>query len=1133
MVLQLELEQIILKSLSLTEVLNDKALEKTLQQDFDALTADKRLTRWCQVVAKGDWDLFQKRLQWDGLDFQTLRPILGTESHVSYQHLPKWADTLRELIDTASEFVTFKDKIQNKALSHPHQVLKFPIDSERPLPFEDVLLPGVKVARKKLLIQLDINGGLFSTDNWLLQLFSEEAYLTLERNLLERLVSLCEKTLGLEFFEFRSFGCNLLSHILGQPQEKFDKTYYDNFVQKLLSDGLLTFFQKYSVLGRLVAISIDFWVEAVAEFLKRLKTNLNKIEETFVSEKNLKEQSTTHSSNVFKKVVAVKPFISDFHNKGRAVIIVEFDSGMKVVYKPKDLSLDVAYYHFLEWCNKQKISLTFKLLKTLNYQNYGWVEYVEHLPCEDSKAVENFYKRAGMILCIAHVFNGIDFHSENLIASREHPVLIDLETIMQPQAKFMDKTITQQSVIESEFWLNSVIRTSMLPDFQFDEVRNIAYDYSGLGKYISNNHLQVPLWEAVNTDGMRLVSKPMASDSISDTQYNIPRLQGQQVPADNYIESLVAGFKEMYRFFIEQRQTLLASDSPLDSLNSLKTRFIFRPTQVYASILQGSLQPKFLQNGIDRTIEFDILSRAFLGTQKKPDAWSILHAELTSIEQLDIPFFETYSDSDAITIGPNQLIDCFLKTPCYQEVLTRLQRLNETNFKNQVAIIQGAFHANATEISNTKQFKRHEMEVLIREELISPSTISSQTLLEESKHLARDIQERAIKLADGRMNWLGFEILSETKRLKLTPLNQSLYDGKSGIALFLSAIDYVTGKSQYRNTALDALLSLRQFLQESSSESAKKAIYLGGLGGATGLGSIIYSLIKVSQFLKDTSLLEDAKKAANLITPELIADDKSLDIISGNSGAILGLLTLYHQTKDLTALDKAVLCGQHLLANRLSLSGSPRGWKVTWAEEKPLTGFSHGAAGIALALLRLYAVTQETAYLEAALEGIAYEQSVFSESAGNWADFRENTNFPSFSSMGWCNGAPGIGLARLGSLSIIETKEIRQDIEVALQTTQKLKGISETDKLCCGNLGICEFLLVGSQKLKRPLLAEFAHKIASEAITRAKLRGRYLLFPDLSRPTIVPGFFTGTSGIGYQTLRLAFPNILPSVLLWE
>lgn len=83
--------------------------------------------------------------------------------------------------------------------------------------------------------------------------------------------------------------------------------------------------------------------------------------------------------------------------------------------------------------------------------------------------------------------------------------------------------------------------------------------------------------------------------------------------------------------------------------------------------------------------------------------------------------------------------------------------------------------------------------------------------------------------------------------------------------------------------------------------------------------------IKVSQFLKDTSLLEDAKKAANLITPELIADDKSLDIISGNSGAILGLLTLYHQTKDLTALDKAVLCGQHLLANRLSLSGSPRG----------------------------------------------------------------------------------------------------------------------------------------------------------------------------------------------------------------
>ena len=50
----------------------------------------------------------------------------------------------------------------------------------------------------------------------------------------------------------------------------------------------------------------------------------------------------------------------------------------------------------------------------------------------------------------------------------------------------------------------------------------------------------------------------------------------------------------------------------------------------------------------------------------------------------------------------------------------------------------------------------------------------------------------------------------------------------------------------------------------------------------------------------------------------------------------------------------------------------------------------------------------------------------------------------------WCHGAPGIALARLGSLSIYQTDEILQDVEVALQTTQKY-GLQGVDHLCCGN----------------------------------------------------------------------------------
>ena len=129
----------------------------------------------------------------------------------------------------------------------------------------------------------------------------------------------------------------------------------------------------------------------------------------------------------------------------------------------------------------------------------------------------------------------------------------------------------------------------------------------------------------------------------------------------------------------------------------------------------------------------------------------------------------------------------------------------------------------------------------------------------------------------------------------------------------------------------------------------------------------------------------------------------------------------------------------------------------------------------------------------------------------------------------WCHGAPGIGLARLGGLDILETPEIRQDIEVAINTTkqQKLTGI---DHLCCGNLGRVEFLLTASRKLSRPDLLEDAMQIASQVVARAKQKGHFGYGSIL---TFHPGFFQGASGIGYELLRLAYPDQLPSVLLWE
>jgi lantibiotic modifying enzyme len=253
--------------------------------------------------------------------------------------------------------------------------------------------------------------------------------------------------------------------------------------------------------------------------------------------------------------------------------------------------------------------------------------------------------------------------------------------------------------------------------------------------------------------------------------------------------------------------------------------------------------------------------------------------------------------------------------------------------------------------------------------------------------------------------------------------------------------------------------------------------------------------------------------------------------MGGAAGAILGLLALYNRTAEQAILDKAVACGQHLLRHRISINGFPKAWKSF--DDLLLTGFSHGAAGIAYALLKLYSVTQDSYYLEAACDGIAYERSVFSTTAANWPDFRsfKQNGQPEFM-VGWCHGATGIALGRLGGLSILETDEIHQDIEVALQTTQKY-GLQGVDHLCCGHLGRCEVLLLGAQKLSRPELLTMAQQRAAWVLARAERAGGYQLFANLPNHVFNPGFFQGAAGIGYELLRLVYPEALPSVLLWE
>jgi type 2 lantibiotic biosynthesis protein LanM len=1058
---------------------------------------NSRLKKWGQIVAKGNQQTFEKRLDWDGLDINTVRRALGNVSIADEQCLPSWCQTLKEAMQVATSIF---QETANESVSEQRQYL----DPEKPLPFEEVLLPFVDVARKKLIERA---GSSY-------QLLSAAAHAQLERNFLEQLTGLCISPLELEFSVFRSFNDSPLVRLIGQLQGNSSRQQYTEFVKSLLNDGLLSFFQEYSVLARLVATATDFWVDAVGEFLLRLASDWDKIQLTFQGDKELGQ------------VVAVKTALSDPHNRGRSVIIVKFASDLKLVYKPKNLGLEQAYFEFLAWVNQQEVSLPFKLLKVINCSTHGWLEFVEAFPCQDEQAVRRYYQRAGMLLCIVYALRGTDCHCENLIASGEQPVLVDLETLLHHRT-WASRDDADAQALANERLQDSVAGTALLPGWQlvpYAQTEGLRMDLSGLGGFGEQEMPYRALkWHHINTDSMAIVH-----DYIKMLpQQNRPFGEGLDASLNNHSEELIDGFRQMYQFLVQRKEALLATDSPIAAFANQKVRLVLRNTSVYFSILRKSLDHKCLRDGAEHSIELDILGRAFLSSKDKHPFWALLAAEKQALEQLDIPYFTAYSDSDAIALNPEQTVEKFLNRPSYEDVISRLRQLNDTDLAQQISIIQGSLYSCLTsEHLDSLPLQSADMR------LDTVALLSQASILQHTIAIAQELQQRAIRGADGSVTWIGMGYIPEAQRFQLQPLGHSLYDGRCGVALFLAALATVTDSAELGELALASLQSLRKALQDLDTDFQQKLTEQMGIGGARGLASIVYTFVRIAEFLGEVQLIQDAEQIASWMALDETAVNQTPGVMNGTAGTILGLLALHKATKEPATLVQAIAWGKHLLSTRIVTDVSLRAWATP--EGKLLTGFSNGAAGIAYTLLRLYAATQDLIFLSAAEEAIAYEHSVFSSVASNEPDSRPiamDNSKPSYV-LGWCHSAPDIALACLGGLPILDTGEIRRELEIALQTMQQ-SGLQAIDNLCWGNFSNIEVLLIGAQQLSRPEFLEIAQKQAAWVVTRAQEASSFQLLSNLPTKVYNPGFFQGTAGIGYELLRLAHPDLLPSVLLWQ
>jgi type 2 lantibiotic biosynthesis protein LanM len=870
---------VIARCATLPDRLRSGEFEPLEVQDSQVLADRER--RWKEAAANGDTVQFATLLEAQGLDTHTVRSCVRDVRVTDHRRLPSWANAFLELLDGADFDARYESSAPGSSDRDSFGGVFVPFARVAERTFDRMLrdhpIPFLPVARRQVVDYL--------VAQWLMV---SQSALTLE--------------------------CRLLQ----EAQPAMDAPW------RLPLDSAaawIELLEYHPLLLRLIGRAYEQWQAAVGELLGRLQSDRDDLARLI-------------GGRVPGLVTECKLGAGDSHRGGRTVVILTFDEGRKVVYKPRDVRPEAVFNALMRRSNELAGlagDLPLRTYDVLVRAEYGWIEFVPTSPTRGVTSARAFYRRVGKLLRLLQLLGGHDLHWQNAVLSDEQLVVLDLEGLL---ATAPAHQVSGRGAAALRHLRSSPLATWILPPvWSFGPYGTRPLDNSVLTAGGTGPTATRRLEAQVDDQGLPALIASPVQQQIDPRQ---PVEQGRTCSPYEHEDEIIRGYRDMNRLICVHGAELRAAEN----LTDMRVRFVPRNTAFYAGFLQTSLSPACLQSGVDRDIS---LHRLFRACHDQADAALIVQAEVHALRDLDIPYCRHVADRDCLILDDGTEIEGYLEEAPRKLLDVRWSGLDGEELEEQIDLIRSSLDASTGAPINRYRDHFGPLRGGSADERIEAAVAIGDTILAQARG------------GDDGVSFVGLHhsVLYDVSELAV--LRPDVLSGTGGLAIVLADLFAATGENRFRDATTQLVRTVHASIMTTLEElmvSCQRARTRGKpmlCGGLVGLGSLLYSLSRCRTALGD-GLPPAPEVTAQQVA--MLADLVPEDLLGGLAGLSLALLADPLAPGNLVAAQQ---CGEALVTmrqNRASRAASfyPPGATV-------LRGVPDAATGVAFALFRLGRVT--------------------------------------------------------------------------------------------------------------------------------------------------------------------------------